>query len=194
MAVPLSKLTPDEYLGIERDAEFKSEYFNGEMFAMAGGTPTHSELAANLITVIRSRLVGRGCKVYTSDLRVRTGTTTGLYTYPDVTVVCGKPVFATDEADVLTNPTLLVEVLSKSTEAKDRGFKFQQYKQIATLMEYVLVSQTEPLVERFWRSAGGEWTYADAHGMEATIGLNSIGIDVALAEIYRDIEFESSTS
>jgi Uma2 family endonuclease len=191
MAVPIPKLTPDEYLKIERQADFKSEYYRGEMFAMAGGSPKHSARAANLIGLLFNRLRGKGCQIFTSDLRVRTGAN-GLYTYPDISVVCGKPMYATDEGDVLINPKVIFEVLSPSTEGKDRGFKFQQYKQIESLQEYVLVSQTEPLVERFGRALGGAWTgYSEARGVDATLTLESLGIEIALAEIYQDIEFDS---
>lgn len=191
MAVPIPKLTPEEYLKIERAAEYKSEYYRGEMFAMAGGSTGHSGLAAQLIGLLLNRLRGKGCKVYTSDLKVRTQSS-GLYTYPDVSVVCGKPVLADDENDVLVNPRVIFEVLSPSTEAKDRGFKFQQYKQIETLEAYVLVSQREFLVERFSRAAGGAWTvYAEVRGMDAVLTLKSLGIEIPLAEIYQDVEFEA---
>ena len=186
MAVPLPKLTPDEYLAIEREAEYKSEYFNGEIFAMAGGTGDHSNLAADLIVCIGRRLAGRRCRVYTSDLKVRSGPN-DLYTYPDVTVVCGKPVYSDTHKDVLTNPRVIFEVLSDSTEARDRGFKFRQYKQIDSLEEYVLVSQTEPFVERYSRSEGGEWTgYGEAKGPDAILVLTSLGIEIPLSEIYAD--------
>ena len=140
MALPLPRLTPRQYLQIERDAEHKSEYYRGETLAMAGGSPEHSEIAANLIGILRSRLSGKGCKVYTSDLKVRTEPD-GLYAYPDVTVICGKPIRLEDDPHVIENPKVLFEVLSPSTEANDRGFKFQQYKHIESLSEYVLVSQ-----------------------------------------------------
>src|SRR5882724_12467299 len=121
MAVPLPKLTVEEYLVKEREAEYKSEFYRGEMFAMAGGTGSHNELSGRIIGILFGRLVGRGCKVYTSDMRVRTGQE-GLYTYPDVTVTCGKPIFADGKRDVLVNPKLIFEVLSKSTASKDRDF------------------------------------------------------------------------
>ena len=191
-ANPLPYLSPDEYLAIEREAEFKSEYYGGRTYAMSGGTWPHSLLASNLNFQLRSEIGQRRCFVFSSDLRVCTPG--GLYTYPDISVVCGEPVLKDNRKDILTNPTLIVEILSKSTEAHDRGFKFQQYRQIETLMEYVLVSQTEPLVERYWRSADGEWIYRDARGVDATIPLHSIAIDVPLAEIYLNIEFESSSS
>ena len=190
MAVPIPKLTVEEYLAIEREAEYKSEYYRGEMFAMAGGTGKHSILAARMIRLLGNRLVGRGCETYTSDMKVQIEPG-GLHTYPDVSVVCGKPEYTDDVEDVLVNPKLIVEVLSKSTEAQDRGSKFQEYKKIASLEEYVLVSKTKALVERFGRRPGAEWTqYAEARGMKAIIELQSLGIAIPLEEIYSEIMFE----
>ena len=192
MAVPIPKLTVDQYLAIEHEAEYKSEYYRGEMFAMAGGSRVHSRLNVRLASIMLNRLDGTGCEVHGSDMKVQTGRD-GLYTYPDVTVVCGKPVFADGQSDVLVNPKLIFEVLSKSTEEKDRGFKFQQYKMIASLEEYVLVSQSEPLVERYGRQPGAAWTdYSEARGLEAAIEIRSLGLAIKLAEIYRDVDFESA--
>jgi Uma2 family endonuclease len=194
MAVPLSKLTVEQYLAIERQAEYKSEYFNGEMYAMAGRTGNHNEISARIIGALVARLVGRGCRVYTSDMKVRTGPD-NLYTYPDVTVACGKPVFADGHRAVLVNPTVIFEVLSESTEAKDRDFKFQRYKMIVSFEEYVLVSQTEPFIERYCRRPGAAWTeYSEASGLESSLELNSLGIGIPLAEIYQDIEFDSTAA
>jgi len=190
MTVPIPKLTLEEYLTDERKAAFKSEYYRGEMFAMAGGTGKHSEVGVLIATSLRSRLSKRGCKIYNSDMRVLTDAT-GLCTYPDVTVVCGKPAFADDSKDVLVNPKVIFEVLSDSTEGHDRGFKFQQYKRIETLEEYVLVSQAEPLVESFGRSPGGAWTeYSESRGMDGVLSLKSLCLEIPLNEIYEDVEFE----
>jgi Uma2 family endonuclease len=182
------QVTPEQYLEIERKAEYKSEYFNGEMFAMAGASRIHNDLAAVLIWSLKNRLCGRGCKVYPSDMRVRTGPS-GLYTYPDVSVVCNKPEFA----DVLVNPKVVIEILSESTQAHDRGFKFQQYQRIESLEEYVLVDQSQPRIERFYRPPGAEWgEYSDAQGMDGVVKLKSLGIEIPLSEIYGEIEFEST--
>jgi Uma2 family endonuclease len=191
MAVPIPKLTPEQYLAIEREAEYKSEYFDGEMYAMAGGSRKHNQLCGRLIGLLFKHLDGRkDCAIYTSDMKVRAGQER-LYTYPDVTVGCGKPVCADSQNDVLLNPKVIFEVLSQSTETKDRTFKFQEYKKIASLEEYVLVSQSEPLVERFSRAPGGVWsTYSEARGLDAMLVLESLGIEVPLADIYRDIEFD----
>jgi Uma2 family endonuclease len=194
MAVPLPKLTVEEYLAIERQAEYKSEYHRGEMFAMAGASLNHNRLCSRIIVSLAGRLAGSGCEILTSDMRVQTASDTddALYTYPDVTIVCGKPVLTDGQRDVLANPSVIFEVLSKSTEAKDRSFKFQQYKRITSLEEYVLVSQWEPLVECYSRRPGAAWTdYSEARGMEAKLVLKSLGVEIPLAELYRDVEFEA---
>ena len=190
MALPIPNLAAEGYLAIEREAEYKSEYYRGEMFAMAGASRNHSRINLRIAALLLYRLNGRGCEVHGSDMKVQTAPN-GLYTYPDVSVACGRPDFVDKRRDVLTNPKLIVEVLSKSTEAKERGFKFHLYKQIPSLDEYVLVSQHEPLVERFGRPAGGAWNdYSEASGLEATLILKSLDLAIQLAEIYHEIEFD----
>jgi Uma2 family endonuclease len=188
-ALPHAPLTEEEYLKIERAAEFKSEYYNGQMYAMSGGSYPHGKIIPNLGAELRQALRGKGCSVTTSDVRVRVSPR-GFYTYPDIAVVCGAPKFADDQADTLLNPTLLVEVLSPSTEAHDRGFKFAQYRRLESLQEYGLVSQTEPRVEIFRRQASGDWLLSEAAGLEASCRFDSVGCQVALAEIYYDVAFE----
>jgi Uma2 family endonuclease len=189
-ALPLTKLTPEQYLAIEREAEYKSEYFNGEMYAMAGSSRAHSKLSMRLARILMDHLDGSECEVYGSDMKVCTDPK-GLHAYPDVTVACGEQ--SDDQSDVLTKPRVIIEVLSKSTEATDRGFKFHQYQEIATLVEYVLVSQSEPLIERFWRAPEGEWSgYSKTHGLEATLKVGSLNVEIPLAEIYRGVEFEGT--
>ena len=186
MAVPIPKLTVDQYLVIEREAEYRSEYYQGEMFVMAGGTRRHSRLAVRFASMLQARLDGRGCEIYKCDIKVQIEPG-GLNTYPDVSVACGEPQFTTEVGEVLVNPRVIVEVLSKSTEANDRGFKFQEYKKIRSLQEYILVSQTEPLIERFGRNSAGVWTeYSEARGLEAVIELKSLGIEIPLEELYRE--------
>ena len=186
-ANPLPYLSPDEYLAIEREAEFKSEYYGSRMHAMSGGTEPHSLLASNLIFELHSEIGKRDCFVYTSDLRVCTPA--GLYTYPDISVVCGEPVLKDNRKDILTNPTLIVEILSKSTEAHDRGFKFAQYRSIESLQECVLVSQTEPRVECFRRGAAGVWALHETLGLDAVVHLESVGCGIAMAGIYERVQF-----
>lgn len=184
---PTARMTPEEYLEAERAAETKSEYFAGEVFAMAGAGESHNLVVANLIVSLGTQLRKRPCRVYPSDLRVLVSET-GLYTYPDVVVVCGEPRFLDEKRDTLLNPTLLVEVLSDATEAYDRGKKFEHYRRIDSLQEYVLVSPTEPRVERFLRQEGGTWLFSEAAGLEATADLPSIGCALPLAEVYEKVE------
>ncbi|MCI0746765.1 MAG: Uma2 family endonuclease [Verrucomicrobia subdivision 3 bacterium] len=184
-------LTEAEYLTLERAAPFKSEFFGGEMFAMAGGTVMHSLIAANSIAQLQLNLRGRPCKAFTSDLRIKVEST-GLFTYPDVSVVCGPFQVVPGTDDTIVNPTLLIEVLSDSTEAYDRGEKFRHYTQIPTLREYLLVSQRMPRVEQFVRGGNDEWTLRAAEGLNATIALPSLEITLDLKEIFAGVEFTSA--
>ena len=186
-------LTPDEYLEIERKAEYKSEYLNGRMwplggtpFGMAGGKPFHSIIAINIASELRMALRGR-CIIFNSDMRLRVSVD-GLYTYPDAAVVCGKPEYA--KGDLLLNPTLLVEVLSHTTEKNDRGVKFDQYRTIPSLQEYVLISQSEPRVEIYGRTSEPFWRYRSIREISGAVRLESVDCEIQMAEIYRDVEFE----
>lgn len=182
--------TPEQYLQLERQAEYKSEYYDGEIFAMAGGSPEHSLVAANVTRELGQQLLEKPCRVYNSDLRVHTSET--LYTYPDVTVVCGEPQFSDENGDTLLNPTVIVEVLSPTTEAWDRGGKFEQYRQRESLQEYVLVAQDRPHVERFTRQSNGQWLLSEVNGLESAIGLPTIGCELALALVYHNVEFTAA--
>ena len=172
------RLTEAEYLEIERAAEVKSEFFDGEMFAMAGGTPQHSLIGSNLIREFGNHLENSPCLAYNADLRIKVDAS-GLCTYPDLSVICGPLQFAEGTDDTVVNPTVLVEVLSTSTEAYDRGRKFEHYRQIPTLQEYLLVSQTEPRIEQFIRQSDGRWLLNEAAGMEKKIELPSLKITIA---------------
>lgn len=179
-------LTAQQYLEIERRAETRSEYFDGQMFAMSGASYRHNAIVLNCAVQLRFKLAATTCRPATSDLRVRTGTE-GFYTYPDLVVFCDKPQFADDVLDTLLNPVLITEVLSDSTEAKDRGFKFHQYGMIESLREYVLVSQHEPRVEVFRRTgSNAEWAFAMYSGKEATARFSSIDCDIPLADIFAE--------
>ncbi|MCY2992291.1 MAG: Uma2 family endonuclease [Planctomycetota bacterium] len=182
------KLTPAEYLEIERAATYRSECFDGEMFAMAGGSARHSLIKVNLCGEIRARLKGAPCTAYDSDLRILVFAT-GLYTYPDASVICGRLEFEDERRDSVLNPTLLVEVLSDSTEAYDRGKKFSHYRQIPALREYLLVSQEEPKIERFLRNDDGTWTLTEVSGPDAILPLPSLGVEISLREVYDKVEF-----
>lgn len=188
-AVPKPVITPQEYLARERHAEIKSEYYRGEMFAMSGASREHNLIAVNVAGELRGQLRDRDCEVYQSDMRVRVSAT-GLYTYPDVTVVCGGPQFEDAEADTLVNPKVLFEVLSPSTADYDRGGKFAQYRRLPSLAEYVLISQDRPLIEHYVRQPHGEWLLAEKTGMEDTLVLPSIGCALRLSEIYLKVPFE----
>ena len=181
-------ISPEEYLRLERAAEYRSEYFDGEMFAMADGSPRASLIGANVIGEIGQLLKGHRCTPYDSNLRVHIPAT-GLYTYPDASVVCGPIELVPGHDDLLTNPTLIVEVLSDSTEAYDRGRKFAHYRTLPSFAEYVLVSQKEPLVEVFFRQGDGTWQLTPVRGCEAVVRLQSLGIELRLAEVYDRVEF-----
>lgn len=184
------RLTPVEYLARERAATYRSEYFDGEMFAMAGGSPRHSLIKVNVTGELRARLKGSPCTAYDSDLRILVSRT-GLYTYPDASVICGPLEFEDEHRDTVANPTLLVEVLSESTEAYDRGKKFGHYRQIPALREYLLVSQEEPKIERFLRNQDGTWTLTEAAGLDATLPLPSLNVEISLREIYDKVDFSA---
>lgn len=186
-----TKLTDEEYLAIDRAAEFKSEFYGGEMFAMAGGSAVHSLLGIAIGAELRAVLKGSGCRTYNSELRVRVARG-GLYAYPDTTVVCGELQYAEGTTDVITNPTVVIEVLSKSTEAYDRGFKSSEYRRIPSLKEYAFLSQTEPRVEIYGRNVDGEWgVFSEYVGLDATCRFASLDCRIRLADIYADVVFPS---
>jgi Uma2 family endonuclease len=187
----LSKVyvTPAEYLVPERQSEYKSEYLNGQIFAMAGAGEDHNLIAINVGAELRSQLRRRPCKVYPGNMRVKVSAT-GLYTYPDVSVVCGAAQFEDEKRDTLLNPTVIVEVLSESTESYDRGKKFQQYRTIESVAEYVLVAQDAYHVEHYLRQPDGQWLLSEADGPEATIHLPTINCDLALADVYEKVDIE----
>src|SRR5258708_833202 len=153
-SLPTPSLTPEEYLQRERAASFKSEYFNGQMFAMAGTSENHSLIATNHAAALKPQVRDRNCKVYVADMRVLVNPS-GLYTYPDITVVCGKPQFVDGQFDTLMNPLIVVEILSPTTEACDRGPKLEMYRKLATLREYLLVAQDRVYVEHGVRQDAG---------------------------------------
>jgi Uma2 family endonuclease len=186
-AVPKPYISPEEYLERERQAETKSEYFAGEIFAMAGGSPEHSLIAANVTGGLWTQLRESPCTAYNSDMKVRS--TTEHFAYPDVTVVCGEAQFGGNEGDVLLNPTLIVEVLSPTTEAWDRGGKFEQYRQRESLQEYVLIAQDRPHVERFARQPDGQWLMSERSGLDARLPLPAIRCELVLSEVYRKVTF-----
>ncbi|MEO8272139.1 MAG: Uma2 family endonuclease [Aureliella sp.] len=191
MSTALERISVQEYLNREREAPFKSEYFQGEIFAMAGGSPKHSLIGANFVREAGNALKGKPCAVFNSDLRVRVQPT-GLYTYPDASVVCGELEFDDEHQDTIVNPTAIVEVLSDSTEKYDRGRKADHYRQIASLQEFVLIAQDYPHAERFTRQADGSWLFQEEKELSAKLQLPSLGISLELAEIYRNVQFDEA--
>jgi Uma2 family endonuclease len=187
-AAPKLKLTPQEYLARERLAELKSEYYRGEVFAMAGATRAHSLITVNLTREISLQLKGGPCLVFNNDMRVKVSPT-GLYTYPDVSVVCDEAKFEDEVFDTLLNPRVIVEVLSDSTGKYDRGDKFRQYRNLASLQEYVVVSQNEAVVETFVRKPDESWSLSTFAGMEAVLAFGSIAVRIPLPEIYAGVKF-----
>src|SRR6266446_7663437 len=188
LAQNIARLSEVEYLQLERKAETRSEYFSGEVFAMAGGNCSHSLIATNLLRELSSRLNATDCVAYNTDLRVKVEAT-GLLTYPDVSVVCGDQHFLDEQEDTLLHPSVVIEVLSDSTEAYDRGKKFENYRQIPTCREYLLVSQKESRIEQFIRQPNGEWTLKEAAGLNAEIKLSSLGITLKLSEVFAKVKF-----
>jgi Uma2 family endonuclease len=180
-------LTAEEYLEFERKTEFKREYYLGEIFAMAGASFAHNLLVGNILFRLRQGLGPRPCSVLPSDMRVRVSPT-GLYTYPDVVVVCGEPQFPDEEKDTLLNPSLLVEVLSPSTEAYDLGRKFEHYRSIESLGEYLVVATDRIHADLFTRQADGSWLLRSASRMEDSLDLQSVGCRLTLADLYEKVE------
>jgi Uma2 family endonuclease len=184
------QMTEAEYLAFERASEFKHEYVDGEIFAMTGGSGEHSLIIASTIIALGIQTRGGSCRVFSNDIRVR-ASLVGSYFYPDVAIVCGEIEYTDDHLDTLANPTLIIEVLSPSTERYDRGKKFQIYRELKSLQEYLLVAQDSPHIERYLRQENNIWQFNDAKGLEATLELPSIGCTLALAEVYEQVTFSS---
>ncbi len=185
--LPTTRYSPREYLLFERESDQKHEFFKGEIFALVGASERHNLIVANLVRELGNLLKGRPCKVYPSDMRVKVNAT-GLYTYPDVSVVCGDAELEDDQFDTVLNPLLIVEVLFKSTEDYDRGRKFGHYRRLESLAEYVLVSQDKPHVERYRRQADGQWLLWKTSRLEDVVELSSLECEIALAEIYDKVD------
>jgi Uma2 family endonuclease len=190
MASAPKLLTAADYWKVEKDSEIRHELFQGEIFAMTGGSPKHALIAANFIGIARNALEGGPCVVYTGDLRIKVKVT-GLHTYPDASIICGE--LELDEAvpHTVLNPTVLVEVLSDSTEKYDRGTKSSNYRKIESLQELLLVSQDQPLVERYARTETG-WLLTEVAGLDASLNLESVKSTLALSDLYRAVSFEQA--
>jgi Uma2 family endonuclease len=184
--VEQDRYTEEQYLRWEEDAAEKSEYVDGQMRTMSGGSEPHASIPVNIGALLWNALRGKACRVLSSDMKVWTA---GAFYYPDLSVVCGPSVYRNGNKHVITNPILVVEVLSPSTEPKDRGEKFIRYQQIETLRSYLLVSQTEPRVELFERGENDHWDYSLVAGLKSAIEIPSLGVTLALSEVYDQVDF-----
>ena len=181
------RYTPEQYLALDRKADYKSEYINGHVIAMAGASQRHNLIAGNLYREVSQQLRGRPCEAYISDMRVKVGLT-GLYTYPDVVMVCGDIHFEDGDNDTLLNPTAIVEVLSTSTEAYDRGEKFAHYRRLESLQEYLLVAQDKVRIEHYVRQ-GPHWVLSEVSDPQDTVHLAAIDCTIALQDVYDKVQF-----
>ena len=182
--------TPEQYLDMERAAEYKSEYLDGQIYAMAGAGRRHCLLSGNVAAQLGTQLWGKPCEVYINDMRVQADQSRQ-YFYPDGVVVCGEPQFRDGREDTLLNPTVVIEVLSRSTEAFDRGEKFLRYRQMESLREYLLVSQDERRIEQFTRQADGSWRLIETNA-DGAATLKSIGCTLALEDVYDKVTLETA--
>jgi Uma2 family endonuclease len=191
------RYTVDEYTALERQSEERHEYLDGFVHAMAGESPEHGTICMNLSRIISTQLLDKPCQAFSKDTKVQSGPmpkrnqiSKGLYSYPDLVVVCGEMEFLDSHRDVLLNPTLILEVLSPSTEAFDRGTKWARYQSsLPGLRDCVLVSQSRPQIERYYREIGDDWSYARIDDIEATVHIDSIDCRIALKEVYHRIVF-----
>lgn len=181
-SLPAAGLTEEQYLEIERLAETKSEFHDGQMFAMAGASPNHALVTASMITLLH-RQMPPGWRTFSSDLRIK-ASSAGLYTYPDCCVICGDPHFSGDQKDVVINPLLIVEVLSPSTEGYDRGKKFELYRTIESFREYLIVHQERRHVEHYSKQDDGSWVLREHSGVDASFTITRLNAVISLAELY----------
>lgn len=200
MGLPKPILTEDEYLKFERAAPERHIYVDGEIFAMAGESPEHGDIASNIQASLHGQLEDSPCRVRAANTKVRSGPlpksanrTAGFYSYPDIVVICDEPEYFDEYRHVVLNPKVIVEVLSESTEAFDRGLKFERYQKFnPTLTDYVMVSQDRPQIEHYHREKNGTWTYQLHEGLKAVVKLTAIKCRLKAAEVYRRIKFEDA--
>jgi Uma2 family endonuclease len=186
--------TEAEYLAFERSSQERHEFIDGYVVAMAGASPEHDLIMTNTLASLHSQLIGRPCRVFSPDIKVRVAHSK-LYTYPDIKVVCGAAIFADDQKDALLNPNVIIEVLSDSTEAYDRGDKFIQYRKLESLQEYLLISQKRVQIERWVRQLDNRWLLADeVQAADGSLELTSVGCTLAMADVYHKMEFEDNSS
>ena len=188
--------TVEQYLEYEREADERSELIDGEIYAMAGESPRHGDVSANLTVALGIQIRGTKCRLRMKDTKIKSGALKerfgkGMISYPDIVVICGEPEYHDKHSDIVLNPTVIIEVLSESTADFDRGVKFTRYRMFnPTLTDYILVWQDEPLVEHYIRQASGDWLLKEYHGLDKTFRIDSIECSLDLAEIYERVEFE----
>ena len=185
-AQPKTFISQEDYLTGERQATEKHEYFEGEVFAMSGASFNHNQIASSLMVSVGSYLKGKKCNIFGSDLRVHIPLNT-LYTYPDLSIVCGKPQFVDEVFDTLLNPKVIIEILSTSTKDYDKGSKFTLYRSIPSLEEYILVDSEQVFVERFFKNKEGSWTLVEYKVLEDHLAISSIEYSLTLSEIYANV-------
>ncbi len=183
------KITPDEYLKFEKNSEFKHEYFDGEIFAMVGASLNHNRISFNLSRELGNQLKNSSCEGFSGDMRVKVKEIEK-YTYPDIVVACDKIELEENGVDTLLNPIVIMEILSDSTEAYDRGLKFEHYQLIGSLQEYILISQHSCTVVRYLRNQDDSWNYKKHTDMNKILKLESIKCELSLSEIYHRVEFK----
>lgn len=187
---PVSKLTVEQYLALDRAAERKSEFLDGEMFAMSGVSFRHDQIQMNFIVGLAPALRGRNCRIFSGEVRVRVSAS--MYAYPDLSIVCGKVESGDQNQDILLNPIILFEILSPSTANYDRGLKFQRYRTIQSLREYILVDQNQVQIEQYTRQADNKWIFRDYQRLDEDLQMPSIDVSLPLQRIYDGVEFSST--
>jgi len=180
--------THEEYLALEESAEYKSEYYQGEIFAFAGASANHNQIVINLVIEIGSSLKNKKCRIYANDMRIWVKSL-DLFTYPDLAIICNNPEFYPDRDDTITNPLVILEVLSESTQDYDRGRKFLFYRSIPTLQEYILVDQYKSHIEQFYLDAEGKWLLSEYNDINDILKFSKIDFQISLKEVYNLVEF-----
>lgn len=189
VAVPKERLTIEEYIEFDKNSEERWEYFDGDVVSMSGGTLAHNQISTNLVTGLQKGAVAKGCRVLPADMRIKVPKALP-YRYADIVVVCGPPVIEKVQGlDVLVNPSLIIEILSPSTEAYNRGQKFVSYKSIDTFREYLLVAQDRPLITHYVRDENGNWLRTDIEGLDNEIEIVTLSCKMSLREIYALVDF-----
>ena len=192
MGLPAEKLSPtaEEYLAMERDSDIRHQFVQGEIFAMSGASRKHNVISGNTFAALHNQLKNRPCEIYNNDMRVKISSC-GDYVYPDIVAVCDKPQLEDEQLDTLLNPTLIIEVLSESTEAYDRGRKFTAYRSLDSLREYLLIAQDGVQIEHYQRQGEGHWLLSEALDLQAILELPAIDCRLELKDVYAKINFSA---